>query len=216
MSEVGLSRLHPLRLCSLDVLRFHQEMSLKPLASGKRPPSKRDKMRVLPPLPNLARTFRTPARPAIGSVVSVLFEALPNTSAGRCKAFCVLARSCLEDARKLDQFSKGYNSVGEYILIAHALELSLKAFLAGHKLSEKALRKEPYGHNLDSLYNKAVELGLKLPMPHAKGIIAWVNEYHSGGDPIRYALRYAASTRTLPAAPAVFEIIDAILLAATA
>jgi hypothetical protein len=83
-------------------------------------------------------------------------------------------------------------------------------------LSEEALRKPPYGHNLDSLYKKAVELGLELPMPYAKEIIAWVNEYHSGGGPIRYALRYAASSRTLPAGPAVFEIIDAILLAATA
>jgi hypothetical protein len=72
--------------------------------------------------------------------------------------------ACLEDAKKLDEFSKGYNSVGEYILIAHALELSLKAFLARHKLSEKALRNEPYRHNLDNLYKKAVELGLRLPM----------------------------------------------------
>jgi hypothetical protein len=155
-------------------------------------------------------------RPPIGSVVSVLFEVLPNTSAGHCKAFVTLARFCLEDAKKLDEFSKGYNSVGEYILIAHALELSLKAFLARHKLSEKALRNEPYRHNLDNLYKKAVELGLRLPMQYAKGIITWVNEYHSGGDPIRYALRYAASTRTLPAGPVVFDIIDAILLAVQA
>jgi hypothetical protein len=137
----------------------------------------------------------------------------PKTSAGRCKAFLTLAQSCLEDARKLDNLSKVSN--GGYILIAHALELSLKAFLARHKLSEKALRNEPFGHNLDSLYDKAVELGLTLPTPYAKEIIAWVNEYHSGSGPIRYALRYAASTRTLPAGPAVFEIIDAILLAAT-
>jgi len=79
-------------------------------------------------------------------------------------------------------------------------------------LSEGELRKEPYGQNLDSLYNNAVELGLKLSMPYTQEITAWVNEYHSRGDPIRYALRYAASTRMLPAGPAVFEIIDAILL----
>src|SRR5215831_12506328 len=169
---------------------------------------------VLPPLPNLGRTLKTRARPPIGSVVSLLFpdDFRRNTSV----AFVALARSCLEDAWKLDEFSQGYNSVGEYVLIAHALELSLKAFLAKHKLSEVTLRKEPYNHNLDSLYNKAVQLGLTLPLPYAKEIITWVNEYHSGDGPIRYALRYAASTRTLPAGPAVFEIIDAILLAATA
>jgi hypothetical protein len=52
-------------------------------------------------------------------------------------------------------------------------------------------------------------------MRNAKKIIAWVNEYHRRGDPIRYALRYSASSRTLPAGPVVFGIIDAILSAAT-
>jgi hypothetical protein len=176
-------------------------MSLKPVLS-------------LPKL-DLARPLRTPHRPAVDRVMFLVAEAdFPKTSAGRCKAFLALARSCLEDARKLDDLSKVSN--GGYILIAHALELSLKAFLARHKLSEKALRKPPYSHDLDSLYDKAVELGLTLSIPYAKEIIAWVNEYHSRGDPIRYALRYAASSRTLPAGPVVFEIIDAILLAATA
>jgi hypothetical protein len=175
---------------------------------------KRKMMPVLPPLPKLGRTLRTRVRPPIDQVWFLYPEGdFPNTSAGRCKAFFALARSCLEDARKLDDFSKVSN--GGYILIAHALELSLKAFLAKHKLSEKALRNPPYSHDLDSLYyNKAVELGLKLSVPYAQEIIAWVNEYHSRGDPIRYALRYAASTRVLPAGPAVFKIIDAILLVA--
>jgi hypothetical protein len=162
-----------------------------------------------------ARDKKRPYRPAIGSVVTWLVPAIPNTPPGLCKGFRLLAQDCLEDARKLDEFWKVNYSSGTYILIAHALELSLKAFLARQGMTEKELRKDPYRHNLDNLYCKAVELGLNLPsLPHAKGAIAWVNEYHNGGDPVRYALRYAASTRTLPAGPVMLEIIDAILLAA--
>jgi hypothetical protein len=133
---------------------------------------------------------------------------------GFCEAFLALAQSCLEDARKLDDVSKV--SVGGYILIAHALELSLKAFLARRGLTEKKLSNRPYCHDLDRLYKTAVERGLKLSTRDAKEIVAWVNEYHSGSGPIRYALRYAASSRTLPAGSVVFGIIDAILQEARA
>jgi hypothetical protein len=158
-------------------------------------------------------------RPPIGSEVSWLVRDIDhNTPAGLCEAFSYLARFCLEDAKKLDECWKGYYSAGEYILIAHALELSLKAFLARHELPEEELRKQ-YGHDLDRLYDAAVERGLALPSITAvnvKGIITWINEYHSEGEPVRYALRYAALTRTLPAGAVVFPIIDAILLAAGA
>src|SRR5262249_25023072 len=90
------------------------------------------------PKPDLARPLRTPHRPRVDRVMFLVAEGnSPNTPPGRCKAFLALARSCLEDARKLDNLSKVSN--GGYILIAHALELSLKAFLAKHKLSEKEL-----------------------------------------------------------------------------
>jgi hypothetical protein len=142
--------------------------------------------------------------------------AIPNTPAGLCEGFCFLARDCFISAEKLDKLDEGYASPGEYILIAHALELSLKAFLAKHGLTEEELRtKKPYIHNLDGLYDRAVELGLDLTsIDHAKHLIAWVNEYHSGGEPVRFALRHAASERTLPAGPVMFKIIDAILRAA--
>jgi hypothetical protein len=117
---------------------------MKPPARGKKPPSARDKKR--------------PYRPPIGSVVSLLVPDFPKTPAGLSETFCTLATPCLEDAKKLDEYSEGYNSIGEYILIAHALELSLKAFLARHEVTEEELRKDPYGHNLDRLYEKAVEL----------------------------------------------------------
>jgi len=92
-------------------------------------------------------------RPPIGSVVTWLEPGEP------CAQFCEIASHCLEDAKKLDKLAHGWASSAEYILIAHALELSLKAFLAKRGLSEKELRNEPYGHNLDSLYDEAVKRG---------------------------------------------------------
>jgi hypothetical protein len=128
-----------------------------------------------------------------------------STPAGLCGAFSDFARICQEDAMRLEDCSQGYTSPGAYILIAHALELSLKAFLAKHQLSEKELRSR-YGHDLDCLYNKAIEVGLHLSVPNPKKTIARVNKYHSEN-----ALRYDLSTRTLPAGSAVLEVIDAIL-----
>ena len=85
-------------------------------------------------------------------------------------------------------------------------------------MKEEQFREKRYRHNLDSLYETAViDHGLELSsIPDAQRIITWVNEYHSRGDPIRHALRYAAKTRRMPGGCVVFEIIDAILLAAGA
>ena len=156
-------------------------------------------------------------RPFIGLEVTWLVPDFPDTPEGLCGQFCAIADFCLEDAKNLDTFYKGWASPAEYILIAHALELSLKAFLAKHGFKEEELRNN-FGHNLDKLYDTAVvdhRLDLS-SVPDAKRIITWVNEYHSRGDPIRHALRYAAKTRRMPGGCVVFEIIDAILLAAGA
>jgi hypothetical protein len=133
-----------------------------------------------------------------------------STPAGLCGAFNDLARVCQEDAMRLEDCSQGYTSPGAYILIAHALELSLKAFLAKHQISEKELR-TCYGHDLDRLYNKAIEVGLHRSVSEAKKSeakkkIARINKPHNEN-----ALRYDLSTRTLPSGSAVLEVIDAIL-----
>jgi hypothetical protein len=60
--------------------------------------------------------------------VSLLWEKYDlSTPAGLCGAFRDLARLCRDDAMRLEDCSQGYTSPGAYILIAHALELSLKA-----------------------------------------------------------------------------------------
>ena len=136
-------------------------------------------------------------RPLRGSVVTWRVPDFPNTPEGLCGQLCAIAEHCLEDAKKLDVLSHGWASPAEYILITHALELSLKALLAKHGLKEEELRNN-FGHNLDKLFDTAssVDHGLDLlsSIPHAKRIITWVNEYHSRGDPIRHAL---PSPRTL-------------------
>jgi hypothetical protein len=137
-------------------------------------------------------------RPSIASYVTWQVPDFPDTPDGLCGQFCAIAEHCLEDAKKLDALSEGYCSPAEYILIAHALELSLKAFLAKHGLKEEAELRRDFVHNLDKLYKTASDdygLDLSSSTPDAKRIIAWVNEYHSGGDPIRHQLRYAAKTR---------------------
>jgi hypothetical protein len=77
---------------------------------------------------------------------------------------------------------------------------------------------------LQHLYKAAVDRGLDLSGAVTLGLdpdfvstidvtISWINAYHSEGYPGHYALRYDASTRTLPAGNVVFPIIEAILLA---
>jgi len=45
-------------------------------------------------------------------------------------------------------------------LVGHAIELSLKAFLAAKKVSLKELASRKYGHDLEKLFERATELGL--------------------------------------------------------
>ena len=50
----------------------------------------------------------------------------------------------------------------KYLLIFHAIELALKAYLIQCGVSEKDLKDE-FGHNLKKLVDEAVKLGLSLP-----------------------------------------------------
>ena len=77
----------------------------------------------------------------------------PSTPEGLAKALAIGAGECLKAALELDE---GFPDLtGEYIVTFHAIELGLKAFLINNGMSEKALSKAPYGHDLVSLYNAA-------------------------------------------------------------
>jgi hypothetical protein len=61
-----------------------------------------------------------------------------------------------------------------YLLYAHVIELSIKAFLRGAGLSSTELAGRDLGHNLVALYAKAVECGLSPPAdlaPHFEVVI---------------------------------------------
>jgi len=49
------------------------------------------------------------------------------------------------------------------MLIAHAIEVYLKAWLSHHGLSTSQLRQNPYGHNLVTLFDHAKQHGLVEP-----------------------------------------------------
>jgi hypothetical protein len=85
-----------------------------------------------------------------GNERTVIVGNYPNTDAGRAQAFSDGAREFLESARLLNA-SPFYRE--QYVLTFHALELALKSFLAGHGLSDVALRNK-YGHDLDSSTRK--------------------------------------------------------------
>lgn len=72
----------------------------------------------------------------------------------------------IEAARLVDReigAQKGYEFVSPtpaYFLAMHGIELTLKAFLCHHGLSDHELRGKTYGHDLRACYRKSKELGL--------------------------------------------------------
>jgi hypothetical protein len=125
-----------------------------------------------------------------------------------------IATECLSDAVLLDKASNHIDCAGQYILTCHALELSLKAFLAKAGLSEDKLRNPPYGHDLNNLYAKSRKRGLDLSrIPHVEELIALFNKHHykNENEKIGFAFRYYAGLRVLPPCSDLFQTIDDIL-----
>ena len=97
---------------------------------------------------------------------------------------------------------------GEYIVTFHAIELGLKAFLVSKGITEKELRKRPFGHNLVRLFAEAKSRGMSLSIPNAEDFIAWINEWHCDEVKIRYEF---TKTRTLPICNTLFPLAEAII-----
>jgi len=62
-------------------------------------------------------------------------------------------------------------------LLCHAIELVLKAYLALYGFTQDELQNE-FGHNLEKLLDKAVELGLEVSQS-ARNEIRLLNEAHT-------------------------------------
>ncbi len=103
------------------------------------------------------------------------------------------------------------DSAPQYVLIFHAIELALKAFLIGKGFTSAKLKKSPFGHNLVELYKTAQQQGLLLPVADVDKFLVWINEYHDRDALIRYEF---TKTRTLPMAEVLFPIIAALIEAA--
>jgi len=131
----------------------------------------------------------------------------PNTNEGRSKAFWQGAGECFSAAKKLDDEDALRDTVGEYILIFHALELGLKAYLAKRGFSDKQLWNESFGHNLVNLVHECREVGMSLSIHDADLHIEWLSKSHK-------SLRYVfTETREQPMGrvllPIVQEVLDA-------
>jgi hypothetical protein len=103
------------------------------------------------------------------------------------------------------------DSAPQYVLIFHAIELALKAFLIGQGFTSAKLKKSPFGHNLVKLYETAQNHGLRLPVADVDKFLVWINEYHNRDGLIRYEF---TTTRTLPTVGVLTPIVAALIDAA--
>lgn len=123
------------------------------------------------------------------------------------KALASGAAECLRAAKCLDGGGKP-DETGEYIVLFHAIELGLKAFLLNHGVPEGDLRR--YGHDLVKLLQEAKRRGLSLAAPNADDMIEWINEWHCDEVKIRYEF---GTERFLPLCNAVFPLAEEIIAA---
>src|SRR5215831_11816531 len=92
------------------------------------------------------------------------------------RAIALAASECTSALKTLIKYHRYPNETPHYILVMHAIELALKAFLMKNAVDEKKLKS--YGHDLNRLYKIAVKLGLSLDEPNAFDLIACINEWH--------------------------------------
>jgi hypothetical protein len=124
------------------------------------------------------------------------------------KALASGAAECLAAARSLDSSGKP-DQTGEYIVLFHAIELGLKAFLLKHGIPEEDLRNK-YGHDLVALLQEAKQHGLRLSTNMPDDMIEWINEWHCNEVKIRYEFD---TERFLPLCNAVFPLAEEIIAA---
>ena len=72
-----------------------------------------------------------------------------------------------------------------YNCLGFAVELYLKAFLANEGVTDDALMKKPYGHNLRQLFSEAKTRSFNTELPAMERIIHFLHQDHS-----KYTYRY--------------------------
>ncbi|MGA2411417.1 MAG: hypothetical protein ABSG46_13635 [Candidatus Binataceae bacterium] len=94
----------------------------------------------------------------------------------------------------------------QYVLLFHAIELGLKAFIIKHGIDTLVLKKQ-YGHDLIGLYEAAKSRGMRLAVSNVDRDILWINEWHGDSASIRYEFD---EQRTLPICGTLFPLAHAI------
>lgn len=145
----------------------------------------------------MTEAFR--ARASTATRLSMIDPATPD---GLSKALAIGASECLSGARRLEEPLS--DTTGEYILLFHAVELALKAFLVKAGVQQSRLKKKPFGHDVVALYNEAIKLGLALNEPDIDETLAWNNEWHA-----TTIIRYQVTKEiTLPMCTTLFSLAN--------
>jgi HEPN domain-containing protein len=141
--------------------------------------------------------------PSVRSVAQLPpFGRILSTPAGR---FRLEASRCLSAAQTLEKHHHK-NETPHYIILFHAIELGLKAFLIKSGIEPKKLRDRPYGHSLSNLYKEAIRRGLSLEFPNAGSLVNWIKEWE--GAKIRYEFD---TVRDLPTCAELAPLAEAII-----
>jgi hypothetical protein len=80
------------------------------------------------------------------------------------------------------------HSAGQYFLLCHAIELSMKAFLMARGMEENSVRQ--LGHDLSATFRLCVRQRLGGYHPETQNILTLLNEYHAKGAKLRYRPAY--------------------------
>ncbi len=100
-----------------------------------------------------------------------------------------LAGSFLYDAVELRKMNDMRASHGQYFLLIHAIELMLKCYLHERGVSLETLATRAYGHDLEKLFNAAVDKGLVASNGHTVPILVRLNKYTKKAR-IRYDMSF--------------------------
>lgn len=98
-------------------------------------------------------------RPSVNS--SIRFPLIGpdlSTLAGKSRVTALAASECTSALKTLVKCHPHPNETPHYILVMHAIELALKAFLMKNGVKEKKLKS--ISHNLNVLYKDSIDLGL--------------------------------------------------------
>jgi hypothetical protein len=121
-----------------------------------------------------------------------------------------LAAACLTDARSYWKAAKALNEAGNkagisptYFVLCHAIEVTLKAYLAAQGSGERELR--DLGHHLLLVYACARKKGFKPSDHRTSEIVRWLSPFH---EDLLFRYRKHLRSVALPDPGAVADVVS--------